>query len=66
MYPNIKQYIAGNGVKLVTVCEYLGLTYQGLRNKLDGKTDFKADEIVRLAKWWGVTTDWLLADRHDV
>ncbi len=66
MYPNIQHYIDDNDIKLATVCEHLGLTYQGLRNKMTGKRDFKASEIESLARWWGVSTDWLLADRYDV
>ena len=65
MYPNVNRYIAEHRVKLADVCGALDLTYQGLKNKLTGKHDFKASEIALLARMWGVTTDWLLEEGGD-
>lgn len=37
--------IQKRGLKLVSIAEQLNISYQALRNKLDGKTEFVATEI---------------------
>ena len=56
----IASYMKERGIKKLAVKEKLGLSYQGLRNKLEGSTEFTGTELATLAQWWGVSTDWLL------
>jgi hypothetical protein len=44
----LRKKIDQAGLKLTYVAERLGLTYQGLKKKLDGDTEFKASEIAVL------------------
>ncbi len=44
----LKAKIDESGFKLRFVAQKLGLSYQGFQNKLMGKSDFKASEIVAL------------------
>lgn len=41
--------IGKSGLKLSYIAANAGLSYAGLRKKLDGETDFKASEIVALS-----------------
>ena len=56
----ISAYIEENGIKKKAVCRKLNLTYKGLQNKTDGKTEFTASEVKKLSQWWGVSSDYLL------
>lgn len=60
MYDQITDFIEEQGIRKSAVAERLGLSLQGLRNKLIGKSDFKASEIRTLSEWWGVPSDKLL------
>ena len=44
----LRKKIDQSGYKLTYVAERLALTYQGLKKKLDGDTEFKASEIAVL------------------
>ena len=44
----LRKKIDQAGFKLTYVAERCGLTYQGLKKKLDGDTEFKASEIAVL------------------
>lgn len=44
----LREKIDQSGFKLAYVAEMCGLTYQGLKKKLDGCTEFKASEIAAL------------------
>ena len=41
----LKAEIARSGLKLSYIAEQLGLTYQGLKLKLDGKNEFRENEM---------------------
>ena len=45
----LKTRINDSGLKLTAIAESLGLTYQGLRNKIENVNEFKASEIAALA-----------------
>ena len=45
----LRAKIDSSGLKLATIAESLGLTYQGLRNKIENVNEFKASEITALA-----------------
>lgn len=63
--PNVTAYMEQNGIKRKAVCDKLAISYQGLKNKTDGLTDWTASELVALSKWWKVSTDYLLGLRDD-
>ena len=63
--PNVKAYMERNGIKKKTVCDKLGLTYQGLKNKVEGESEMTASELIALSKWWKVPTDYLLGLSDD-
>lgn len=44
----LRKKIDQSGLKLTYVAERLGISYQGLKKKLDGDTEFKASEIAIL------------------
>jgi hypothetical protein len=45
----LRTKINSSGLKLATIAESLGLTYQGLWNKIENVNEFKASEIAALA-----------------
>lgn len=47
--PLLLTKINDSGLKLSYIAANIGLSYAGLRKKLDGETDFKASEIVALS-----------------
>jgi hypothetical protein len=53
----LKKRIRDSGLKINYVAERLGLTYQGLKNKLDNESEFKASEILELQKILGLADD---------
>ena len=63
--PNVTIYMARNGIKRKAVCDKLGLSYQGLKNKTEGESELTASELIALSKWWKVSTDYLLGLRDD-
>ena len=46
----LRKKIAESGLKIKYIAEKMGITYQGLLNKIDNKTEFTASEIVSLCK----------------
>lgn len=48
------------GITKQAVADRLGLSWDGLNNKLTGKYEFDLDEIVSIADWWGVSIDDLI------
>lgn len=41
----LKDAINKSGYKLTYIAERVGLTYQGLKNKIDGKNEFTTSEV---------------------
>ena len=48
------------GVTKQAMADRLGLSWDGLNNKLTGKYEFDLDEIVAIADWWGINIDDLI------
>lgn len=48
------------GITKRAMADRLGLSWDGLNNKLTGKYEFNLDEIVAIADWWGVNIDDLI------
>ena len=44
----LKQKIIESGYRRKYIADMMGLSYYGLQNKVEGRTDFKAREIVRI------------------
>jgi predicted transcriptional regulator len=42
--------IEERGIKLSKLAEKIGLTYQGLKYKLDGRSEFKVSEVNRMTE----------------
>lgn len=53
----LKNYIRKSGYRIYFIAEKLGITYQGLMNKIDNKTEFKQTEIVELTKLLNIDTE---------
>lgn len=45
----LQEKIASSGLKLQHIAAQMGLSYQGLRNKITGENEFTASEIWSLA-----------------
>lgn len=48
------------GVTKAAMAAKLGLSWDGLNNKLTGKSEFDLDEVATIADWWGVAIDDLV------
>lgn len=44
----LKNLIKNSGLKYLYVAKVLGITYQGLKNKIENKSDFTSREIDKL------------------
>lgn len=44
----LKKVIDKSGIKYKIIAKKMGITYQGLKKKIDNRTEFKASEIVVL------------------
>lgn len=49
-YPNIIAELARNGIKKTELSKMLGITYECLRNKLNGTYEWKISEIFQIMK----------------
>ena len=52
----LRKKIKEKGVKLKFLAEKAGLTYQGLMNKIDNKTDFTTSEILAICEVLNITS----------
>ena len=50
----LNKTIKESGVKRYSLAEQLGLTYQGLLNKINNVSEFKASEIKKLSEILGI------------
>ncbi|HUM44362.1 MAG TPA: helix-turn-helix transcriptional regulator [Fervidobacterium sp.] len=48
MFPNLKAEMARNNIKSMTLAEILGISYDSVINKINGKTDFTRSEIFKI------------------
>ena len=51
----LNEIISKSGMKKKALAERVGLTPPGLANKINGKTEFKSNEIKKLAAALGIT-----------
>lgn len=52
----LREKIAERGLKLKFVAEKVGLSYQGLQNKIENKSDFTATEMSALCELLNITS----------
>lgn len=60
-YSKLLGRIAEKGETRESLCEKIGLSTVALRNKLQGKTQFKQDEIQKIAEVLGIEPEDLSA-----
>jgi antitoxin component HigA of HigAB toxin-antitoxin module len=48
MYPNLKAEMARYGIKTKDIAEVLGITSKSVTNKINHRTFFKVDEIIKI------------------
>ncbi len=60
MFPNIDAEIARNGMTRAELARKLGISYTTMKNWMHGKTDIPCSQIIKLAKMFNVSTDYLL------
>lgn len=53
----LKMYIKKSGYKVCYIAERLGITYQGLLNKINNKSEFKQSEIVELTRLLSIDSE---------
>lgn len=52
----LRELIEDKGLKYSYVAESIGLTYQGLINKIDNVREFKTSEVNKLCEILGITS----------
>ena len=60
MFPNIKAEIARSGITKQSLAEYLGISSTTIRNWFNGKSEIPSGALVKMAKMWDVSADYLL------
>ena len=60
MFPNIKAEMARSGITKQSLAEYLGISSTTIRNWFNGKTEIPSGALVKMAKMWDVSADYLL------
>lgn len=62
LYTNrLKGLMSENGHTQKFIANYLDLSEYGLRKKLNGETEFKANEISKLAELYKVSVDYFFS-----
>lgn len=59
MFSNIRAELARKNIEYKTVAEMLGITPPSFANKMNGRTDWKKEEIDFLLKFTNTTYDYL-------
>lgn len=62
IFPCIEKKRADLGTPKAHMARKLGISEQTLTNKMDGTSEFSANEILTLANWWNVSADELMAE----
>ena len=62
IFPNVENKRADLGTPKAHMARKLGISEQALTNKMDGTSEFSAQEILTLANWWNVSADQLMAN----
>lgn len=60
MFPNIKAEMARSGITKQSLAEYLGISSTTIRNWFNGKSEIPSGALVKMAKMWDVSADYLL------
>ena len=60
IYPHIEEHRQELGTPKSLMASRLEISYDALRNKLNGKSEFTANELKKIALWWGVSVDYLI------
>lgn len=65
MFKNLKAEMARQGITLLKVSEDLQLSYESVRNKFNGKTEFLRSEMLRIRDMYfpDCTLDYLFANQ---
>lgn len=53
----LNQAIRASGYRIAFIAGQLGLSYPGLKKKIDGETEFKASEIITLSNILDLTAE---------
>lgn len=53
----LEKIIDESGYRLDFIAKRMGLTYQGFRNKMTGKSEFKTREVAILSNLLGLTSE---------
>lgn len=61
IFPGVEEKRADLGTPKAHMARKLGISEQALANKMDGTSEFSANEILTLAKWWNVSADQLMS-----
>lgn len=62
IFPGIEKKRADLGTPKAHMARKLGISESALTNKMDGTSEFSAQEVLTLAKWWNVSADELMAE----
>jgi len=62
IFPHVEDKRADLGTPKAHMARKLGISETALTNKMDGTSEFSANEILILANWWNVSADYLMAD----
>ena len=64
MFKNLKAEMARQGITLVKIAEDLQLSYESIRNKFNGKTEFLRSEMLKIRNTYfpSCTLDYLFAN----
>ena len=66
IFPHVEDKRADLGTPKAHMARKLGISEQALTNKMNGTSEFNANEILTLATWWNVSDDYLMADAVEV
>lgn len=62
MFPNIKAEIARNDMNYRSTAAELGVSVNTLKNWMNGRTEIPASKILKMARFFNCTTDYLLSN----
>lgn len=60
LFPNMEAERARRGMTRDVVADHLGVTRRTYLNWMNGRSEIPCSAIVKLARLWGTTTDYLL------
>lgn len=60
LYPNIEAERARKSMSRIQLANYLGVSESTMKNWMHGKTEIPASKLIKMANFFGCTTDYLL------